>query len=110
MVSKYHFRKSKLSFLDFVKAHNCNNLNIHSIKKESVCDYFIRYENLIEDITKLCKILNIKDYNINDLPHHKNSYRTKHYSEYYNEEAKRIVYKKHQKEFELFNYTFENIK
>ena len=119
-VSKYCWfnRKKKnddgtysISFKDWVrKAKNANtNFRFFSINGKSVCDYYIRYENLQEDIIKLCKILNIIDYNINDLPSFKSNVRCKrkHYSKFYDEETRKIVYKKYKKEFELFGYKFE---
>ena len=119
-VSKYYWynRKKKkddgtysISFKDWVrKVKNANtNFRIFSINGKSVCDYYIRYENLQEDIIKLCKILNITDYNINDLPSLKSNVRDKekHYSEFYDEETRKIVYEKYKKEFDLFGYKFE---
>lgn len=107
MVSQYFYQKSKLSFKNFVKENNVNNLKIHSIEKKSVCDYFIRYENLEQDIITLCHKLNIPKINIIQLPNHKTSKGRKHYSHYYDEETKKIVYESHKKEFELFGYEFE---
>ena len=123
MVSKFHFKqrdsenkwlarrrargiKPKLSFKEFIRKYDCNNLKIHSIDGKSVCDYFIRYEHLEEDIKKLCKILNIDSYDLSLLPKHKSGFRDskKHWSTYYDEEDKRIVYNKHKKEFKLFGY------
>ena len=68
------------------------NLKIHSIDGKSVCDYFIRYEHLEEDIKKLCKILNIDSYDLSLLPKHKSGFRDskKHWSTYYDEEDKEL--------------------
>lgn len=113
MVSKYFHRISRqhinISFKEFCKREDTNNLYIHCINNKSVADTIIRYENLNEDIVKLCEKLNIKDYDISLLPNHKNNFRKdkKHYSTYYDEETKRIIYEKHKKEFEMFGYTFE---
>ena len=106
MVSYYYWRKSKLSFKEFVKKNHNNNLEIHSINGKSVCDYFIRYEYLEEDIKTLCKKLKIDSCDISLLPKHKSGIRKskKHWSEYYDDETKKIVYNKHKKEFELFGY------
>lgn len=73
-------------------------------------NYFIRYENLKDDIIKLCTKLGIKDYNINDLPNYRGEFRTnkKHYSKYYDKVTRDIVYKNHKKEFNMFGYKFEN--
>ena len=113
MVSSY-FWNNKLNkepsetFKEYAKKKNVSNLCLHSINDKIVCDYFIRYENLIEDITKLCEILNIDNYDINNLPKHKSEYRVKdvHYRDYYDEETRKIVYENHKKEFELFGYEF----
>lgn len=106
MVSRYYASQSKLSFKEFVKTHNNNDLKIHSINGKSVCDYFIRYEYLEEDIKTLCQKLKIDSYDISLLPRHKSGTRKskKHWSEYYDDETKKIVYNKHKKEFELFGY------
>ena len=106
MVSLYYFNSEKISFKEFVKKYSCYNLNIHSINGKSVCDYFIRYEYLEEDIKTLCKKLKIDSYDLSLLPKHKSTKRKnkKHWSKYYDEETKKIVYNKHKSEFELFNY------
>lgn len=108
MVSKYFFEKSNMSFKEYCKVNNCNNLNIHTINNKFICNYYIRYENLKDDIIKVCNKLGITDYNINDLPTFKSNIRpsNKHYSEYYDEETKNIVYNNHKLEFEKFNYSF----
>lgn len=106
MASRYYWDQSKLSFKEFVKKNHNNNLEIHSINGKSVCDYFIRYEYLEEDIKTLCKKLKIDSCDISLLPQHKSGIRKskKHWSEYYDDETKKIVYNKHKKEFELFGY------
>ena len=106
MVSRYYCNQSKLSFKEFVKKNHNNNLNIHSINGKSVCDYFIRYEYLEEDIKKLCNKLNIDSYDLSLLPKHKSTQRKNknHWREDYDDETKEIVYNKHKKEFELFGY------
>ena len=108
MVSRYYWNNSKQKFSDFAKCTNVSNLDIHCIDGNSVCNYFIRFENLEEDIVNLCKILGIKNYDLNDLPNHKSSSRKNksHYRNFYDEETRKIVYENHKKEFELFGYKF----
>tara|TARA_B110000902_G_scaffold258364_1_gene328003 strand:+ start:690 stop:1316 length:627 start_codon:yes stop_codon:yes gene_type:complete len=108
MVSLYYYIKSELPFKEFAKKYHRNNLNIHSINGKSVCDYFIRYEYLEEDIKKLCKKLNIDSYDLSLLPIHKSNYRKDKscYSKFYDEVTKKIVYMNHIKEFKLFGYCF----
>ena len=109
MVSRYFYNKSEEKFENFVKHTNVSNLDIHSINGKSVCDYYIRYENLEKDIIELCKKLGIEDCNINNLPKHNvdKFRRNNHYSHYYNEETRKIVYENHKEEFELFEYNFD---
>jgi len=116
MVSLYHWQTQhplgqniyhNITFKEFCKKTDLKNLEaVHGIDGKSVCDYFIRYEHLQEDIVRLCEILNLPDYDITTLPHHKSGLRPsgKHYREYYDEETQNIVYEKHQDEFELFEY------
>lgn len=60
-------------------------------------------ELLQEDISKICSMLNIPNFN---LPHENKSYH-KHYSEYYNNETREIVAKKYSKDIEYFDYKFK---
>jgi len=104
--------QTPISFKEFIEVSPpdvCNNLkSVHGIKGESLCDYFIRYENLEEDIIKLCEMLNLPDYDINDLPHLKGGVRPRDtsYRDYYDEETKQKVYENHKEEFEMFGYEF----
>lgn len=106
MVSWYYNEQSTLPFKEFAKRTHINNLNIHSIDGKSVCDYFIRYEYLEEDIKSLCQMLKLDSYDLSLLPKHKSTQRKNktHWSHYYDDETKKIVYNKHKKEFELFGY------
>jgi hypothetical protein len=65
------------------------------------CDLILRLENIEKDFEKIKSLFN----STNNLPH-KNQSVHKHYSNYYNEELKELVYKKHQIDFEQFGYTF----
>ena len=115
-VSQYFWRKRQhkyKSFKHFIKEyfiHTPSQFKRYSINGKSVCDYHIRYEHLHEDIVELCKILNITNYDLKDLPNFKSRtrYKRKHYSQFYDDETKKLVYEKCKEEFELFNYTFEN--
>ena len=102
----------KIDFKKWIKIFNLeeqNNWNIYTIDDKPICDFYIKYENLKEDIIIVFKKLNIKNYDINNLPNHKTNYRRdkKHYSYYYDEELKDIVYNKFKKEIDYFNYKFE---
>ena len=115
MVSLYFYNKSRkkipsnMTFKQFVKSgKNCNNFKYHSFRNVSTCKYFIRYETLKEDIKKMCKILKIKNYDINNLPSHKSDTNrdSRNYRKYYDNETKDIVHNGHKKEFDLFGYKF----
>lgn len=110
MVSRYFWdlknNKTNKNFDEYCQTANVSNLILYTINDKSVCDFIIRYENLEEDIIKLCEILGIKDYNIQDLPNHKTSSRDRDYRTYYNENTRRVVYENHKDEFLLYNYEF----
>lgn len=115
MVSAYFFLKGqnmfKGTFKEFCQDdNNALNINRYSIDNVPQCDYYIRYENLLEDIKKICLKLNI-NCKI-ELQNCKGEYRpkNKHYSEYYDNDTREIVYKKHKKEFIMFGYKFEKNK
>ena len=112
MVSAYFFKVDsgnfKGTFKEFCKSgNNAYNLNRYSIDNVPQCDFYIRFEKLVKHTKKVCKMLNIK--RSVKLPDYKSGHRpkNKHYSKYYDEETKRIVYKLHKKEFLMFGYKFE---
>lgn len=119
MVSSYFWRKSKnlindnITFENWIKTYSfnkkLNNYHIYSIDNKPVCDYYIRYENLVDDINNVLNILGIKKIiNKCDLPNHKRNIRPKiHYKKFYkSQETIDIVSKHFEKEIKLFNYKF----
>jgi hypothetical protein len=87
--------------------------HIHNIDRILVdgkpsCDYYLRYENLKEDMITLLNKLGITDYYIDNLPNFKSGIRPKgkHYREYYDDETREIVYNVFKYEFDMFGYTF----
>ena len=64
--------------------------------------------NLFESSSNLVEFICIlsRSYDLSLLPKHKSTQRKnkKHWSEYYDDETKQIVYNKHKKEFKLFGY------
>jgi hypothetical protein len=110
VVSSFFFEKSKKDFKTYCKeyAYSDVNLNRLFIDNIPVCQYYIRYENLIPDILTILKKLGISNFNINDLPNHKNKMRPtdKSYKEYYDDEIKEIVYKLFKTEIDMFGYKF----
>ena len=116
MVSSYfwrlHIKEFNGPFNEFIKNfhHTINTDNTRRIfiNNLPICDYYIRYEILLDDIKKVCEKIGIKNYNLNNLPNHKSGIRPKglSYRDYYDEETRLIVYNLFKKEFELFGYEF----
>jgi hypothetical protein len=113
VVSHYFFKKTNDDFKTYVKNfkngnHPASNLPRLFLNNLPVCDFYIRYENLIEDTHKLLKLLGITDYNIEDMPTHKTNHNphTKSYKDYYDDETKEIVRKLFEKEIDFFKYEF----
>lgn len=98
------------TFKEFVKKYNneAYNWSIHTLFNKPICNFFIRFENLKEDIKTVCKKLKINDSSVLQLPTHKSTFRpsTLHYSKMYDNETKEIIYKKHKKEIKFFKYKF----
>ena len=108
VVSAYFFEKSNENFKDYAKKKVIYNLERCCINNESVCNFYIRYEHILEDIVEVCKILKIDNYDINDLPKFKSGVRKNnvHYREYYDEETRIKGCENHKKTFEQFKYEF----
>ena len=66
-------------------------------------DFIGRFENLSNDFSKVSKVLNIQDSNLPKLLHRKNK---EHYSKFYSEETKALVYKIYKDEIDYFNFEF----
>jgi hypothetical protein len=115
MVSSYFFEKTKNKF-DYDFKSYCKtfktppNPNVERmfIDDVEVCQYYIRYENLKNDIIFVLDKLGITDYDMNDLPNHKSNYnpRDRCYKSYYDNETKEIVERLFKLEIEMFGYEF----
>ena len=117
MVSSYYWdyrnnyrpiKSFKQYVIDYTISDIRNNLNRLFIDDKEVCNAYIRYESLEEDIKKIICTLEITDYNISKLPNHKSGYRPKgtHYREYYDEETRNLVYNLFKTEIDMFGYEF----
>lgn len=114
IVSNYHHHyQHKFSFNAYIKPDRKWKFPapIIWVLKPNIDDvHFIRFENLKEGIEGVCKKLGL-DYDINNLKTYKSEYRTKHsrykhYTEYYDDEAREIVAEKYAKDIEYFGYEF----
>jgi hypothetical protein len=92
--------------------YNINDLGktMQNKKDPPIFDFFIRYENLKQDIETVCKKLGIENYNLNELPTFRSENRERRvpYQHYYTEETKRIVFERHKIEFDYFGYKFND--
>jgi hypothetical protein len=88
--------------------NDSDNWDLVTINDKPICDFYIRYEDLNEDIKKLCDKLGITNYDLSLLPNHKGGYRKdkRDYRDYYNEETKDIVAQLYKKEIKEWGYKF----
>jgi len=119
MVSSYHYEikhnSQNSSFKDYCKRlinmpgfYVLNDNERIFLDDKPVCQYYIRYENLKDDVLMVLDKLGITDYDISHLPQHKPSSRPVDvsYQSYYDEETRALVYSAYQKIIDYFGYTF----
>ena len=85
------------------------NLWIITIDKKLICDFHIRYENLKEDIEKVCNKIGITNYNLLDLKNFRSNTRkqnNKNYRKYYTEETKNLISEIYKDYINYFSYEF----
>lgn len=119
VVSYFHYRrrnaKDKAEDIIFKRFNQflhetediSQDISVFTINDEPIVDEFIRYESLDEDFARVCKKL---DLDVAELPVMKaNARGTKKipYQRYYDEETKKIVAERFQKDIEILGYTFE---
>jgi len=105
----------KMSFKDFAKnvasipdkysdPHFRSQYKYITDKKgDVIVDFIGKIENLEKDYKKVTKKMGIK--NSSKLSHKRKSKRKRDWREYYDEETKKLVYRRYKKDFELFGYS-----
>jgi hypothetical protein len=85
-----------------------NNIPRIFLNDIPVCDYYIRYEHLKEDVETVLQKLGITDYDIEKLPQHKSKIRPENtpYQSFYDDETRELVYTHYKKMIDYFGYTF----
>ena len=96
----------KRQFAQFVRDDLKTNDRFYIIDGELCVDYVIRYENLSKDFDEVCRRIGLSP---GKLPHLKAGLREdgRHYSEYFDAEARALVEQRHQHDVRLFGYRFE---
>lgn len=105
-------RKEKMSFNDFVMqgySYKSSNYDLYSINGVPQIDFFLRYENLHDDLSSLSNYIGIKEnlYDVMKSIKAKDEYRDKmNYREMYDEMTRNAVRCQFGREIHLFNYQF----
>ena len=97
------------SFEDFMDKRQGSMINFSSFYSPiQDIDFFIKFENLYEDLSKVCEKLGIP-YEENSIPRKKAEFRDRsiHYSAYYNDRTIKMIEKECKDDIEYFGYKFE---
>ena len=85
-----------------------NVFDLVSIDDKIAVNKILKFENLEKDYYDMLKELKIDEKKFN-LPHINKSKKSKHYSEYYNAETKKIIKEMYKKDIEYFKYNCEDL-
>jgi hypothetical protein len=109
-VSMFHYvvKKSGEPFGNFVKRLCTVNSDVYSLNGKPACDFYIRYENLENDMRTVCNTLGLP-FDKYHVPNHRakqTSRVDRDYRKYYTDELRDFVAMKCAVEIEMFGYTF----
>ncbi|MFP8644897.1 sulfotransferase family 2 domain-containing protein [Priestia aryabhattai] len=113
VISQYYFKtgksKSKISFDEFLqlnKFKSAYNYPIYTINDELAVDFLGKYENLNEDLKKVCTLIGIPFDGW--LPKAKGNFRKdqRHYGKLYDKKQKELIQQYFKKEIDLLGYEF----
>ena len=98
--------KLRQLFKEYIRGDWSTNDRFYFMDDQLCVDYIIRYEHLNDDFARLCEQLDLAP---TPLPHLKSGIRKKsrHYSEFYDEETREIVARRHRNDIKTFGYQFE---
>jgi len=109
VVSAYHHFSSQSSFNEYIASGKIPKPIVSAFGHFIDDVFFIKFENLQEDIEYVCKKLGL-DYDMSNLGSYKKEYRAssrhKHYTEYYDDQTRQIVAEKYAKDIQYFGYKF----
>ncbi|SHE85725.1 Sulfotransferase family protein [Desulfacinum infernum DSM 9756] len=99
-------REIRKVFDKFVEGEWETNDKFYLIDGDLCVDFAVRYENLSDDLNKVCQIIGLPPL---ELPSLKKGFRPDkhHYSEYYTEKSKKIVADRHANDIKFFGYVFD---
>lgn len=115
VVSMFYYRRIarnyKDNFDDLVKkmgTERNHNYDIYKINNQYICDFYIKYENLENDLKYVLEKCNIKNYDLKNLKKFNSNYKPVNtdYKKYYNDERKKIIRDLYSDYIEKFNYEF----
>jgi len=115
VVSMYFYRikarnmeKDFNKFIERISKEKNHNYEIYKIDNKYICDYFIKYENLLNGIKHVCDYCKLENYDLSNFKNFNSNYRPKKldYREMYNKKTKDLVNKLYEDYIEKFEYHY----